>query len=98
MAAEATAPCGPSHLPSPSRHRDGPDEVCGDYEGNLLGDCWSGFQKIDIRSDSRITFAACWAHARRKIDECCGAFPIQVAKQEPLIRMRYRQLTPERYR
>jgi transposase len=72
-----------------SRHRDGPDDVLDDFEGNLLGDCWSGFQKIDVRSDSRITFAACWAHARRKIDECRGAFPIQVAKLESLIRMLY---------
>jgi len=72
-----------------SRHRDGPDEVLDGFEGNLLGDCWSGFQKIDFRSDSRITFAACWAHARRKIDECRGAFPIQVAKLESLIRMLY---------
>ncbi|MCM2374581.1 IS66 family transposase [Aporhodopirellula aestuarii] len=72
-----------------SRHRDGPDDVLADYEGTLIGDCWSGFQKIDVRSDSRITFAACWAHARRKIDECRGAFPIQVAKLESLIRMLY---------
>ena len=72
-----------------SRHRDGPDDVLRDFEGNLLGDCWSGFQKIDIRSDSRITFAACWAHARRKIDECRSAFPLQVAKLESLIRMLY---------
>lgn len=72
-----------------SRHRDGPDEVLGDFAGRLLGDCWSGFQKIDVRSDWRITFAACWAHARRKIDECRGAFPLQVAKLESLIRMLY---------
>ena len=72
-----------------SRHRDGPDDVLGDFAGNLIGDCWSGFQKIDVRSDSRITFAACWAHARRKIDECRSAFPIQVAKLESLIRMLY---------
>lgn len=72
-----------------SRHRDGPDEVLSDYEGNLIGDCWSGFQKIDVRSDSRLTFAACWAHARRKIDECRGAFPLQVAKLESLIGMLY---------
>jgi len=70
-----------------SRHRDGPDDVLSDYEGHLIGDCWSGFQKIDMRSDSRITFAACWAHARRKIDECRGAFPTQVARLESLIRM-----------
>jgi transposase len=72
-----------------SRHRDGPDEVLGDYEGNLIGDCWSGFQKIQMRSDARITFAACWAHARRKVDECRSAFPIQVAKLESLIRTLY---------
>jgi transposase len=72
-----------------SRHRDGPDEVLWDFEGNLLGDCWSGFQKIELRSDSRMQFAACWAHARRKIDECRSAFPIQVAKLESLIRMLY---------
>lgn len=72
-----------------SRHRDGPDDVLADFEGNLLGDCWSGFQKIDVRSDSRITFAACWAHARRDIDECRGAFPIQVARLESLIGMLY---------
>jgi len=72
-----------------SRHRDGPDDILSDYEGTLVGDCWSGFQKINVRSDSRITFAACWAHARRKIDECCSAFPLQVAKLESLIRMIY---------
>ncbi|QDT04242.1 Transposase IS66 family protein [Rubripirellula lacrimiformis] len=72
-----------------SRHRDGPDDVLGDYEGTLIGDCWSGFQKIGVRSDSRITLAACWAHARRKVDECRSAFPIQVAKLESLIRMLY---------
>jgi transposase len=72
-----------------SRHRDGPDDVLSDFEGTVLGDCWSGFQKIDVRSDSRITFAACWAHARRKIDECRVAFPIQVAKLESLIGMLY---------
>jgi len=68
-----------------SRHRDGPDDVLEDYEGTLIGDCWSGFQKIDVRSESRITFAACWAHARRKIDECRSGFPLQVAKLESLI-------------
>ncbi len=72
-----------------SRHRDGPDEVLGDFAGNLIGDCWSGFQKIDVRSGSRITFAACWAHARRKIDECRSAFPLQVAQLESWIRMLY---------
>jgi transposase len=72
-----------------SRHRDGPDDVLDDFEGVLVGDCWSGFQKIDVRSDSRITFAACWAHARRKIDECRSSHPQQVSELESLIRMLY---------
>ena len=72
-----------------SRHRDGPDEFLKDFAGHLMADCWSGFQKIDVRSGSRITFAACWAHARRKIDECRSAFPNQVAKLESLIGMLY---------
>ncbi len=72
-----------------SRHRDGPDDVLRDYTGTLIGDCWSGFQKIEMRSNSRIKFAACWAHARRKIDECRSAFPMQVAQLESLIRMLY---------
>ena len=53
-----------------SRHRDGPDEMLSNFSGYLMGDCWSGFQKIELRSDARIQRAACWAHARRKLDEC----------------------------
>lgn len=53
-----------------SRHRDGPDQMLSNFSGYLLGDCWSGFQKIELRSDARIQRAACWAHARRKLDEC----------------------------
>lgn len=58
-----------------SRHRDGPDEMLADFRGILLGDCWSGFQKIELRSDARIRRAACWAHARRKLDECRTSQP-----------------------
>jgi hypothetical protein len=52
-----------------SRHRDGPDEflVAGGFVGKLLGDCYSGYQGITLRSGSRIVRAACNAHARRKI-------------------------------
>jgi transposase len=53
-----------------SRHRDGPDEMLAEFRGALLGDCWSGFRKIELRSDARIRRAACWAHARRKLDAC----------------------------
>lgn len=51
-----------------SRHRDGPDQFLVDhpFTGTLLADCYSGYEGIALRSDSRITRAACHAHARRK--------------------------------
>ena len=49
---------------------DGPDEMLSDFTSSLLGDCWSGFHGIELRSNSRIQRAACWPHARRKLDEC----------------------------
>jgi hypothetical protein len=52
-----------------SRHREGPDWMLRGFAGVLLGDCWSGFQKIELRSDAWIQGAACWAHARRKLSE-----------------------------
>jgi hypothetical protein len=50
-----------------SRHRDGPDLFLQDFRGKLMADCWSGFQKIHVRSDGAIARAACAAHARRKV-------------------------------
>ena len=61
-----------------SRHRDGPDDVlvaCG-FVGKLLGDCYSGYQGITLRSDSRIVRAACNAHARRKIFDVRETYPL----------------------
>ena len=72
-----------------SRHRDGPDEVLSNFRGKLMGDCWSGFQKIYMRSDSRIERAACWAHARRKIEQCLENHPQQVTVLLGLIRQLY---------
>jgi len=61
-----------------SRHRDGPDEflVAGGFVGKLLGDCYSGYQGIALRSDARIVRAACNAHARRKIFDQREAYPL----------------------
>ena len=50
-----------------SRHRDGPELFFADYEGTLLGDCWSGFESIVVASNGRMERAACNAHARRKV-------------------------------
>lgn len=62
-----------------SRHRDGPDEFLEHFQGIMLADCYSGFQKIGVRSDERIVHAACWAHARRKILEGRSSHPTQAA-------------------
>ncbi len=85
-----------------SRHRDGPDEILSAYSGTLLGDCWSGLQKIDLRSGARIRRAACWAHARRKFDECRLNHPRQcptiLALMQQLydVETRAQEWTPER--
>lgn len=61
-----------------SRHRDGPDDflVDSEYTGLLLADCYSGYQGISLRSDSRIVRAACNAHARRKFFEARDNHPV----------------------
>ncbi len=61
-----------------SRHRDGPDEflVTGGFVGTILGDCYSGYQGIALRSDARILRAACNSHARRKIFEAWETRPL----------------------
>lgn len=72
-----------------SRHRDGPDEMLSGFTGFLMGDCWSGFKKIELRSDSRIQRAACWTHARRKLDECRENHPRHTTVLLALIRQLY---------
>ena len=57
------------------RQRAGPDEVLQHYAGILVGDCWTGFQRIHLRTDERITHAACWAHARRYVYETLRNHP-----------------------
>jgi transposase len=72
-----------------SRHRDGPDEILANYSGTLMADCWSGFQKIELRSDERITRAACWAHARRKVFDGRSSHPLLAAHLLALIQQLY---------
>ncbi len=52
-----------------SRHRDGPEEFFRTSHCIIQGDCFSGNTSIVIHSDGRLRFAACWAHARRKVHE-----------------------------
>jgi transposase len=72
-----------------SRHRDGPDEVLKSFTGKLMADCWSGFQKIELRTDARIERAACWTHARRKVLEGCSSHPQQATVLLALIQQLY---------
>lgn len=58
-----------------SRHRDGPELFLADFRGTLLGDCYSGFQGIALRSDGAIVRAACVTHARRKVLAGLDAYP-----------------------
>lgn len=50
-----------------SRHRDGPEEFLKNYSGILLGDCYSGYESIEMKSNNRLVRAACNAHARRYV-------------------------------
>ena len=74
-----------------SRHRDGPDDllVAGGFVGKLLGDCYSGYQGITLRSDARIVRAACNAHARRKI--------FDAREHRPLLASRFLAMYQELY-
>ena len=53
-----------------SRHRDGPQEFLANSQGYVQGDCFSGNKSVVIESGGRLTFSACWAHARRYAVEC----------------------------
>lgn len=61
-----------------SRHRDGPDDilVSREFAGTVMGDCYSGFQGLGLRSDSRIVRAACMTHARRKFLAGLESYPL----------------------
>ena len=71
-----------------SRHRDGPQEFLRDYTGKLLGDCYSGFESIQLASESRIVRAACHAHSRRYVHDARAHHPQECAYLLAL----YRQL------
>lgn len=52
-----------------SRHRDGPDEFFTNSRLKVQGDCFSGNTSVVVHSAGRLEFVACWAHARRKVNE-----------------------------
>jgi hypothetical protein len=62
-----------------SHHRDGPQRFLADYHGILLGDCYSGYQRITLDSAGEIIRAACNAHARRKVLEGREGYPAEAS-------------------
>jgi transposase len=74
-----------------SRHRDGPDQflVESGFQGTMLADCYSGYQGIALRSDSRIARAACNAHARRKVYEAQDNHPLLASQLLALYQQLY---------
>jgi transposase len=57
-----------------SWHRDGPELFLKGFQGTLLGDCYSGFQAIVVRSNGEIRRAACCAHVRRKVHDARAVY------------------------
>jgi transposase len=71
-----------------SWHRDGPEIMLADFEGIVLGDCYSGYEGIALASDGRIRRASCTAHARRKFTDAKIAYPLESA----FVLAKFRQL------
>lgn len=63
---------------TPSRKRDGPQRVLGNYKGYLQADAYGGYDHLFV-PDGAIE-VACWAHARRKFVDAESADP-KLAKQ-----------------
>jgi len=63
-----------------SRHRDGPEEFLKDYGGILLGDCYSGFESIELKSENGLLRAACNTHARRYVHEAKEHHPLEASQ------------------
>ena len=74
-----------------SHHRDGPDQFLVDsrFQGKLIGDSYTGYQGITLRSDARIARAACNAHARRKVFEAQDNHPLLASQVLALYRELY---------
>lgn len=72
-----------------SRHRDGTERFLESFrEGTLLGDCYAGFESLQVTRNHAFDLAACNAHARRKLSECMQDHP----KESAALLAIYRQL------
>ncbi len=57
----------------PSRSRDGPQEMLGDYRGYLQTDGYVVYTSLVRHSEGRLVDVACWAHGRRGFEEAIPA-------------------------
>lgn len=57
----------------PSRSRDGPREVLGDYRGYLQTDGYIVYTSLVREAAGRLVDVACWAHGRRGFEEAIPA-------------------------
>ncbi|MFN5919528.1 MAG: transposase, partial [Planctomycetota bacterium] len=84
-----------------SRHRDGPDEILGGYEGYVMADCYSGNMSVVVAPGSKMTRMACWAHARRKVyehhetDPEVSALPLALMNQLYVIERRAMKMSDQ---
>jgi hypothetical protein len=53
----------------PTRSRDGPREVLGNFHGVLQTDGYSAYESLVREFPQRLTAAGCWMHVRRGFDE-----------------------------
>jgi transposase len=58
---------------TPSRKRDGPQRVLGNYKGYLQADAYGGYDQLFVPNGA--IEVACWAHARRKFVDAEAADP-----------------------
>lgn len=59
-----------------TRSHDHPKEFLKGFQGLLVTDAFSAYEKMD-RENPDIAFSACWAHARRRFAEALKALPSQ---------------------
>ena len=70
-----------------SRKRDGPAGILAGYSGYLQADAYSGYD--GIYAGDLVHEVACWAHARRKWDDCRTTDPVRSHHMLALIQRLY---------
>jgi transposase len=64
-----------------SHARDGPKEFLRGFAGYLQGDGYAGYLDIALKSNGKIKYAGCWAHARRYYDRARDKAPQQAVHE-----------------